>query len=919
MSWSDVVATGQGAVEFRLVIAGHPIEFVTSTRLEGSSTDGRVRLSRLDRKGIKWGESLDPAAVKLSQSGFTAQITDDPDSTVGDAFNREPQKVTYLSTTMTAVAGTAVVLSDVFSNGDTIYVGRECFNLTSKVGTTYTVDRTGSSGLATLYSLGYRDSDVTEHTVNATVGLTRPEVTSARVGFEGVTVYLFAYGDGETGDGTLVWTGVIETEPRLRDLTTWELSIGGVSSILEQNLGAGLDETVIPRGINYSDQSVPRIILQRRSGAAFDSSLVLTDTLTFYPTKQFYETNEAFCTEVNNQIVTLTAAWGINQLDGVAGRGRLFAENTSDGYWRFRYQTGTTPYWLNISVNGLIDPTMNSIGGGDPQGKFFDAVGTNIRTLAASTTYFPAHSAVDGSGIGSFALPTAGTVPRGQIGSQVGISGRTGFPLEYVNTIYVGGTTTFVAGDNLIITWPEVTPFPAATYNYEVTAFDTTTRKITIAEPVPGSGTVLSPDYMRKFDSGTVPTIKSSRLYVSNGNVADFIADIVSNSATEGPRGRQPYVSSSHVNTTLTTSEVDSLTVGKPWVNNRYYGGQSTVSLQEYITEECKMCGAVPSIGTDGRWYLSRFRYGAITSTPSYVISADNYLSERGTVSYERGAFGSINVIKLKTGYSIADDEYTGRNIEINDAVALSRNALPRVMQIEPKSTVVSAFSRTGVTEDLFIDDINALGQIWFSVLGSPYDTIQAVCPMTAFTTVIGSYVNVQIKQIPDTSRGGRGIFDRIGIVVGRQVDPTQGTVTLTMISSVAPITGYTPSSNVDTITLSSGILYDIQLFDPFVGEGWAMGEGWVVGDQVRIETTGKAFTSSVGTLTIVNPTTDIVRFNWTGGTIPSSLDLTSSPTLEYDSAASVATASMQRYAYIAGTDNRIGFTPTATDARKLS
>lgn len=918
MSWSDVVATGQGGLEFRLVIAGHPIEFVTSTRLEGSSTDGRVRLARLNRSGIKWGESLDPAKVKLSQSGFTAAFTDDPDHTVGDSFNREPQKITYLSTTLAVAAGTASVLSDRFSNGDTIYVGRECFNLTSKVGTTYTVDRTGSSTLAGTYSLGYRDSDVTEHPVNATVGLTRPEVSSARVSFEGLTVYLFAYGDGETGDGTLVWTGIVESEPRLRDLTTWELSIGGVSTILDQNLGSGLDETVTPRGINYSDQSLPRIMLRRRSGAAFDSSLT-ADTVTFYPTKQFYETNEALCTDINSQITTLTFSWGI-PLDGAAGRGRLFAEISSEGYWRFRYQTGTTPYWLNISVNGLIDPAMNSIGGEDPRGKFYNAPdGTSIPTLAASTTYYPAHSTVHGAVVGFGGGPTAGTVPRGQVGTQVGISGITGLPLEFINTIYVGGTTTFVAGDNLIISWPEFEGVrPAATFNYEVTAFDVTTRKITIAILSSGGGVVIPGGNNRRFDGGNFPTIKSSRLYVSDGNVADFIADIVSNSSVEAPRGRQPYVSSAHINTSLTTNEVDQLTVGRPWVNNRYYGGQSSVSLMDYITEECKMCGAVPTIGTDGRWSLSRFRYGAITSSPSYIVDENNYLSEQGPVSYERGAFGAVNVIKMKTGYSIADDEYTGRNIEINDAVSLSRNALPRVMTIEPKSVIVSSSSRTGVVEDLFIDDINALGQVWFSVLGGPYDTIKVVCPMTAFTTVIGSYINIRIKQIPNTANGGRSIYDRIGIVVGRQVDPTMGTVTLTVISSVETIYGYTPSSNITTVTLASGTLYDIQLID--VGlPGWAMGEGWVVGDEVRIETTGPAWDTSIGTLTIVNPTTDIVRFNWTAGTIPSGLNLTNSPTLEYDTAAVLATTSMQQYSYISRTDNRIGFTPASVNARKLS
>lgn len=924
MTWSNVVATGQGRVEFRLVIAGHPIEFVTSTSLEGSSTDGRVRLARLNRSSIKWGESLDPAKVELSQSGFTAEFTDDPDHTVGDAFNREPQKITYLSTTMGVASATASVLSDEFVNGDTIYIGRECFNLTSKVGTTYTVDRSGSSTLATLYSLGYRDSDVTEHPVNVTVGLTRPEMASARVSFEGITVYLFAYGNGETGDGTLVWTGIIEAEPRLRGLTTWELSIGGVSTILDQNLGGGLEETVTPRGINYSDESLPKIIIQRRSGAACTSSLVATDIAEFTPTKQFYETNTALCTDINTKITTLTAGWAV-PLDGAAGRGRLFAEVSAEGFWLFRYQTGTTAYWLDVSVTGLIDPFMRSIGSLFSRTAnitaFYDAGGAIVDTLAVSTSYFPAHSTLHGAEVAPYALPSAGTVPRGQVGNPPGSRGRL-IPTEFLKTIYVGGTTTFLAGDEIEISWPDRPGYDgevAATYKYEVTAFDATNRIITILDPSTAPfSTVIPGDSWRRFDGATIPTIKSSRLYVANGNVAAFISDIVSNSAVEAPSARQPYVAASHVNTTLTSSEVNPLTSGIPWINNRYYGSRSTVSLKDYITEECKMCCAVPTIGTDGRWSLSKFRYGAVTSTPSYSVDENNYLSEQGIVSYERNAFGSINIIKLKTGYSLAEDEYKGGDKVVNDAVALSRNALPRVMTIEPKSIIPPRPITTSLVEDLYIDDINALGQRWFAVLGAPYDTIKVVCPLTAFPAIIGSYVNIKIKQIPNTSRGGRGIQDRIGIVVGREVNPTMGTITLTAISSVESIYGYTPSSNIDTVTLVSGTQYDIQLVDLGL-PGWAMANGWVVGDQVRIETTGPSFGVSVGALISVNTTTNIVRFDWFGGTIPSGLDLTNSPTLEYDAAASAATASMQRYSYIAGTDNRIGFTPTTVNARKLS
>lgn len=910
MSWSDVVATGQGGLEFRLVIAGHPIEFVTSTRLEGSSTDGRVRLARLNRSGIKWGESLDPAKVELSQSGFTAAFTDDPDHTVGDAFIRLPVKVGYLDTSIPLpTSPTLTVIADLFSNGDNLYIGQECMNLTSKVGTTYTVDRTGSSALAATYSLGYRDSFKSAHYVDLTLGLTRPEITSSCVKFEGLTVYLFAYGDGQTGDGTLVWTGIVESEPRLRGLTTWELSIGGVTTILEQSLGAGLDSEVGARGINYSAETFPLIGLARRAGASYTSATTLNEIRLDYTTLLgHYETQQDFCDAINTAIVTQTAGW-------LAGWGTITAiVDDVTGGWYFRYTTGVTPYYVDIYVRGHLDYKQISKFELDPaRAGFYDPTNTLALTLIAGRIYRPA---IYDEGIG------LSNVPRGWLGKQKFFDDDSTTPTyATLDTLYVNGSTGFAAGDNITIAWPEDPSLglPSYSNDYRVDAFDASIRKITVTDvmgsPVRGGS---------RITYATIPSIKSTRLYVESGHVGNFIDDIVLNTALEAPLGRQPFVTGAHVDVGQILTVADEATAGKRWLSTRYYAGQEPVSLSEYIREECKMIGLVPSISNTGRMRLVKFGLGSTTSITTYTVTSDNYLSNNGIVSYERNAFGSINKIRLNTGYDIASGDYLGRPIEIQDATALSRSPIPRIMTIEPRSTPATSYppglgvivTSSGVTERIFIDEINALAQIWFSVLGTPYEVFKIVCPLTAVESTIGSYINMSISQIPNSVDGGRGANIRPGFVVGRLVDPVQGTVELTCIASVLSISGYAPSSDIDSISLVSGIIYDIQL-DNLGLPGWAMSDPWEIGDVVVIETKGiSPFLFSYATITAVDRVNDIVTVNYTGGTLPTSLG--SPVTLEYDIAA-LATTNQKKYCYIAGSDLQIGFLPTEVTARKLS
>ena len=275
MSWSDVIARGSGAIAYRLVIAGHPLEFVSSSSLIGAGTEDRERIGGLEARSVQWGESLDPAAVKLRASGFTARIIDDGSNRTGDSFSRQPTRINYLSSSVSATAVSIPLTSTNTANGDIFFLGNECMKITSGGGTA-----------APTVTRGYRDTISTAHTVDTTLGLTRPEVTFEETGLangratvEGSIAYLYAYGDGETGDGTLVWRGIVAAQPKLRDLTVWEVQLDSIASVLNQSLNADLAEPSTLRGINYNARTAPLFQISILSGADIDSAVAHTATV----------------------------------------------------------------------------------------------------------------------------------------------------------------------------------------------------------------------------------------------------------------------------------------------------------------------------------------------------------------------------------------------------------------------------------------------------------------------------------------------------------------------------------------------------------------------------------------------------------------------------------------------------------------
>ena len=458
MSWADVIARGSGPIAYRLVIAGHPIEFVSASYLIGAGTDDRIRIGGLEARSIQWSESLDPAAVKLRAQGFTARIVDDGSHRTGDSFVRQPSRINYLATSVTPSAVAIPLTNFNHTNGDIFYLGNECLKITSGAGTA-----------APTCTRDYRDSIATAHYVDPTLGLSRPEVTFEEVGeyngrpsIEGSIAYLYAYGDGETGDGTLVWRGIVAAQPKLRDLTVWEVELDSIVSVLDQTLGADLAEPSVLRGLNYNARTAPQYQISILAGDDRRGAVQHEATVGGPDLVGFYETQVDFCAALNALIRTASSTWGTHALNRTSGeRPTLKATPWTDGTWQFVYITPSASHrWCTVETlnrsTAKIDPYYNDgfVIERDDGALFTSVASSSTYTLLPSTT-----------------LPGEGTVPRGFIGDQID---------TFTDTVFIGGTLSLAVGDTIAIEWPEFDGKEAFTRNYYVLAWDSTLRRATV-------------------------------------------------------------------------------------------------------------------------------------------------------------------------------------------------------------------------------------------------------------------------------------------------------------------------------------------------------------------------------------------------------------------------------------------------------
>lgn len=885
MTWANVLATGSGAVALRLVIEGMADEWVTDSRLAGAGSHDRVRRVGFVGSSFSFSEKADIAKATLSGNGFTARIVDADTQATLD-FAKLPTATTWLTANAERVDTSITVRSTAgFFANDYISVGTECMKITTVVSATvFNVSR------------AQRDTILQKHYTGDGANLRAPEVTNRPVSIEGRRVYVYAYGDAETGDGTKIYTGICATEARLTSTTSWEVTVDPIVKILDQDIGGDLSNAVTPRGILYQG-GICDLTVNVSQSATNVPSTFSGGYFSFRLSEAFsgggpnetihFETQEEFCDAVNAAIVTASASLAQPlSATGAGGAPTLRAIPDADGGWHMEYKADSAAAkWLYVAYSSDIDATPT------PGVYRLTQGGMDQTSVAVSQTYLiPADTVkVDG----------AGTVPRGCFPGRFTTHGSTADSSTFRGrVIYVsGGVSLSLSLATAKIEFPALGPFGAETVNMEVRSVDSTDRWVTfdwISGEVPPS--------QHWYTSAGLPSITFGRSAV-RGNLWDFIEEITTAAPDDANNGAVPFViAGTDINNTVSPATIDALTAGSPFLALRYYGQFKPIKFSEIISPELLLMGAIVSTDSEGKITFRKLRAVAGTDTSSATIDASSQLD---FPAWERNAFGAVNTIELSTGWDPRDDSYNGRTFVVRDVGALSRNKTARKMSIKPKSYLASD-GDSGVSEN---DVINMTSPI-IGLLGYPYDVVTIKVPLTLFSTFIGDSVTLTSAQLPNASNGLRGVGPVSGLVIGRKWSVMDGDGELTILVTLQNLAGYTPTAKILASSLVAGTTYDLTLG----GGGWySDADAFAVNDEIKVfNIDSTSPTVRTGTLSVVNTTTNVVRVTLSGalpaGTVH--LDYTDSGNVQ---------ASQQVYAFVAGSDSQINYIANDAPARTFA
>jgi len=295
MSWASILATGRGALGFRLCVEGWPVMWVTDSRITAADlADGRLVLPGLSSKGLKISEKSQLKDAWLTCGGMSVTIVP---TTHGDdcinGFTRDVQPVALLSATGATpglYAGssnwtTTPASSVAFASASVAHLGTEAVRVVNP-----------STGLL---ERGVWDTSPQAHLMLISEQVDNPTpIYDWPPTMEGRRANLYAYGESDVGSaaGTLIWRGVVARPPRQNsDGLSWTLQLEAIISLFDQKVGA-------TEGIEYHVRGVYH---PRTAPLAIDFWFKDADhhrSLTTLKLTGFYESEAEWSSAVNDAI-----------------------------------------------------------------------------------------------------------------------------------------------------------------------------------------------------------------------------------------------------------------------------------------------------------------------------------------------------------------------------------------------------------------------------------------------------------------------------------------------------------------------------------------------------------------------------------------------------------------------------------------
>lgn len=810
MTWSVFTGTtrrsGSGRLSYRMTIEGSPMEPVTDAAMcrpasisEEFDLPLAARVIGLSLKGQRASYEVDIPRGRLTGNGISATITDARGRWT-QLFMREPNIVTWLAADVDAAATTLDVLSaDLAVAGSIVWVDGEAI---------YYKD-VGSNQLADC-TRGVYASHAASHYAGTGPGVSTPQITDWPTIWEGrrVTIYAYAEGDDPQGNGTQIWQGKLASDPEDGG-DEWTLQIDSIASVLKRKLGANLGQ-VQPRGVQIANSVATGLYVQwqevQSDAVPDDPSATRTQYGPILISGQ-WETNEAFCDDLNTAIDDTVTAVGV-PMDGT-----LRAVSDGNTGWHMELTPGAGAYCVIVSVDGMTDGPVGSVlgGWGMPQlseSDFSAIVGFPVvgpqqaPNIEPELTYY------------YYPPPGQGAIPRGSItrGGRIYLTERV--PSNVTSAVVAFQDEDRPSGDSQA----------ASTDSFFVGDSDTATASAYFA--------LVGPGQYRWWTADSAPDVtfclNFNEVIGGSGNsLWNLMRRIIALTPELSTLGFVPPL----YETDWDASSWEVLSSGAvpPVVSARSYLSYVTKALEDIIAEELKLAGYVLGVDATGALKLNRLRLAAATEVATWQIVSNDIQRDRKKLNLSKSAWGNWNTFEFQDGYDPIQDKHVGRDYVIRDQTAFSASPAERQITSKPFSTYRGPLP-------IALEDLVALANGTLGTLGLGYSVVTLTVSVRLWDIQIGDTVAITYGPLPNdqgevsASPGAPGGADgRTGIVLGWGAEFHGATIDLKILLAPRAYAGYVPSAEVTNSSFKGGSGWLITLDDATFPDGTTAEDFWEV------------------------------------------------------------------------------------------
>lgn len=816
-TYANQVAAGEGVFRARLVIEGWPTIYCDSKSLVGNLADGRQQLQGLDPLTLRLAAQADLLRADLVEQEAAIEVVDDKDHAISASFTTRPSARTWLTADLGVSATTATVANtDGFASSGVIHINTEAIQYSGKTSTTFT-------GL----TRGSWNTKAQAHYTGDGESLSYPVVTNRPRSMRGrrCSIYLFGSSDSVAGGGTERWRGVIRSDAEYQQ-GRWTFAVEPRSWILDQPIGADLEEPTPIRGIYLPASAAFSLRLWRRSGSsradAYTAEEVSPRMSGWFPD------NASFCEAVTTQIATAVSSWTWDA-DAVI---RLESQGAT-GY-RFVYRVGSSnAHWVDLNgFGGRVSPVDHLP---EVSPSWVDATtGLPTEDLSAGRSYY---------------IEVAAPVPRavvGQLDSGDWLSGSTWFvdytrPDNTPDKVFLGGTTVPASYQFVTIDSGREGDEP---YHTPASAADTSDRYVTVG-PMPAH--LLGPN----------SRIHIMRALATATGLGGLLNALIANSPTLVNSGGMPLITTDD----LDTSDFSAITEAESSARlaYRYWFTGDGVSLREILVHELRLRGLYIAPNSTGQLTIKRLR--PPLKTDSVAATLDSNTVGPGFPAMSLSPYGHIKTVVIRQHWDVWEQEHGFPSLRVRNVA--SDDPLGGVLEIAPRSRS----SRSGPeSPEVSVEDAYLLASGVLGMFGVPYQivTLPDVSIEHMDAAQIGNAVTITSNFLPDTD-GSWGLTAKPGMLIGYDWSPYEGRGAMTVLLLELDTGGYSPGFVVSNAA-GSGTSWTFTLtLSPHTDETNV--STWLaVGDEVRIiERDSASPTRQSGTITgVTDPNFVDVEFDST-------------------------------------------------------